>query len=158
MRFTIRKLSLNQAGEISRIVTDSLKVDFPYKKETISAYSKMFNKKYFADIIKGKKNVAFGAYIKNELIGIVIAKAEYGGVVYVEWIVIKKNFRGEGIGSKLLEEVEKWCILNKNHYIYLNTETDKNIEYYKKRGFRYVGVHKNFWFGEDEHILGKNLV
>lgn len=72
-------------------------------------------------------------------------------------MAVKKNFRGEGIGTKLIEELDKWALANKFHYIYLNTETDKNIEFYKKRGFRYVGIQKNSWFGEDEHILEKNV-
>lgn len=157
MNYSISKLTLDQVDEIASIVAKSLKEDFPYKKETIASYLKIFDKRFFSKIIRGKKNVVFGAYLGKELVGIIVVRADYGGVAYIEWLVVKKDFRGESLGTKLLEEVEKWAVSNKYHYIYLNTETDQNINYYEKRGFRYVGVQKNSWFGENEHILEKAL-
>lgn len=157
MNCTVKKLSLDQVDDVVEIVSKCLKEDFPYKKETILAYLKIFNKEFFSNIIKNKKSAVFGAYPKKELVGVIVVKADFGGVAYVEWLAVKKNFRGEGIGTKLIEELDKWALVNKFHYIYLNTETDQNINFYEKRGFRYVGIQKNSWFGEDEHLLEKNV-
>lgn len=158
MDYSISVLSKENIDEITAIVLDSLKEDFPqYKSDTIRAYSKsVFNKKYFVQILNEKKNAIIGAIADKKLIGLIVIKVEYGGVFFIDWLVVKKGYRKSGIGSLLIEETAKWAIINKYHYGYLFTESKSNINFYKKRGFIYVGKHKNFWFGENEYILGKS--
>jgi ribosomal protein S18 acetylase RimI-like enzyme len=159
MRYLIKNITTKDIKNVVNLVNKTLSEDFPtYSHKTILAYQKIFNKKYFTKQIKDKNNIIFGVFNNNELIGFLnVLLQEYGGVAYIDWLAVKKGFRNEGIGSKLLNEADQWSLKNKCHYIFLNTETLSNIDYYKKRGYRYVGVHKNSWFGEDEHILGKNL-
>ena len=131
--------------------------DFPYRQETIYAYcTNVFNKKHFSKLLKNKKNVAFGAFLKDVRIGIIVVKADFGGVIFIHWLVVKEDYRGKGVGTLLLKQVEMWALKHKYHYAYLLTETDKNIAFYKKRGFRYVGKHLNSWLGEVEHEMGKS--
>lgn len=47
MNYIIRELSLNEVDDVVEIVSKCLKEDFPYKKETILAYLKIFNKEFF---------------------------------------------------------------------------------------------------------------
>jgi ribosomal protein S18 acetylase RimI-like enzyme len=157
MNFSIQQLSIDNSAEVTEMITSSLKQDFPYKKKTIAEYCKIYNKSYFTKLVRSKKNVIFGASEEDKLIGIISVKTEYGGVMYIDWVVIKREFRGKGLGTILLEKAEEWALAHKLHYEYLFTETDKNIEFYKKRGFRFVGTHFNSWFGETEHVLGKTL-
>lgn len=157
MKYIIRKTSIEDIQEITNIISKTLLHDFPYKKETIKAYRKIFNKKYFTEFIKHKKNFILGAYKKNDLVGIIAIKPDFGGVLYIDWLAVKKENRGEGIGSILLQKTDEWALKHKFHYIYLFTETDRNINYYEKRGFKYVGKYGKSWFGETEHTLGKQL-
>lgn len=144
--------SLKDVEKAAKIVDTALCEDFPYKKETIQAYQKdIFNEKYT------NENIIIGAFKENELVGLIALKPDFGGVVFIDWLVVEKSHRGKGLGLLLLEETEKWALENKFHYLYLCTETEKNKEFYTKRGFRYVGTHYKSWFGENEHIFEKIL-
>lgn len=41
--------------------------------------------------------------------------------------------------------------------MYLYTESQKNIRFYKNRGFEFVGTMRKAWFGADEHKMQKVL-
>jgi ribosomal protein S18 acetylase RimI-like enzyme len=71
--------------------------------------------------------------------------------------VVKKEYRNNGIGTALLKETEHWALNNLYHYLWLFTESNKNIDFYKHKGFTYVGVHKGAYFGANEHMLSKQL-
>lgn len=159
MNYTFHRLSSAQIGEVTTIIYNTLKNDFKqYKQETVQSYiNNILNKKYFLKLLHNKKNAVIGAYAEKTLIGLIIVIAEFGGVVSIGWLVVKTAYRQKGVGTTLLKEAEKWAVKNKFHYAYLRTESDQNIAFYTKRGFRYIGKHTNSWFGENEHLLEKHL-
>jgi len=157
MSFVIKEVSFGEVSLVTSLVHESLPEDFPYKQETIEAYIKSYDEIYFTKVMGNQRNCVFGAYDNDKLLGVIILKPDNGGVVYVDWLVVKKEAREEGVGSLLLKKADQWALTNKYHYFYLYTETDKNIDFYTKRGFVYIGKHENSWFGETEHILGKQL-
>ena len=158
MAYLIKQLSLKHIDEITSIVSYAIKNDFPeYKKETNLAYLQIFNKEFFTKFLKDHKKHIFSAFSKNVLTGFVCMKEDFGGVLFIDWLVVKKEFRKKGVGTFLLNETAKWALKNKFHYLYLFTESNQNIAFYEKRGFRYIGKHLNSWFGETEHELGKSL-
>lgn len=159
MDYKVHKVnSIKDINTVSEIVNKALREDFPYKEETILSYQKdVFNKQYFIDLFKNKKNAILGAYKNKEIVGFIALKADFGGVLFIDWLAVEKKYRGKGIGSMLLQKTEQWALGNKFHYLYLFTETEKNKEFYTSRGFRYIGTHFKSWYGEDEHILEKVL-
>lgn len=159
MKYSIQKLSVKHLDVITTSIANALKEDSPhYKPETILSYHRnIYNKKYFLRLLKEKKSAVLGVFYENIFIGLIVLKAEYGGVLKVDWLVVKKEFRNKGAGNFLLEQAEKWALAHRYHYLYLYTENDKNIAYYQKRGFRYIGKHENSWFGEVEHVMEKSL-
>jgi len=158
MNVSIKKLSVNEAKIIADVISTSLKEqDFPYQEKTDLAYSRIYSKEYFTKFLEKKDHAVFGAYQNENLVGIIVMMENDGGVLHIDWLVIKKEFRGKGFGTLLLKEAGKWALEQHLHYVYLFTETDKNIAFYEKRGFHYIGKHSNSWFGETEHILGKLL-
>jgi len=159
MGYVIQKLSLNDLPKIIQLVHTSLTNDFPeYQPRAALIYKKrIYNKKYFQKFLKKKGNAAFGAFNNSNLIGYCAIKADDGGVIYIDWLVVDNKYRNQGIGSTLLKQAEKWGLKHYYHYIYLHTESQKNINYYKKRGFDYIGTHRRFWFGVDEHLMQKLL-
>lgn len=151
-------MSVGNAAAVAGIISISLKQqDFPYKQKTNLAYCRIYNKAHFAKFLSKDDRVIFGVYQGPKLAGVIAIMQEDGGVLRIDWLVIKKEFRGMGLGTLLLKKSEEWALAHKLHYEYLFTEADKNIEFYKKRGFRFVGTHPNSWFGETEHVLGKSL-
>lgn len=161
MKYTIKKINSTDFNRVVEIVKESLKKDFPeYQLRTSLASQKIFNLQYFKELLKKKNNI-LGAYMEKNLIGFLAIRTDYGGVAYYDWFVMMKKFRCQGIGTRLLKAGEQWAIKHYYHYyhsVYLHTESQKNIDYYLKHGFRYVGVLNNFWFGEREHILQKTLL
>lgn len=66
--------------------------------------------------------------------------------IYVSNLSIDKSCRGQGIGKKLLEIVEKELKNDMTDYITLTTNKfQKAVEFYKKCGFEieFVRHHKN---------------
>lgn len=153
----VKPVEEKDVSVFSDLVAGALETDFPYKKETIAKYKKTYGKEYFLKVFENKKNVILGAYENEKLIGGAAVKPEEGGVVYIDWLIVDPKYRGAGVGSALLTEVDSWVLTNKHHYIYLYTETDKNIKFYEKRGFTYMGKFEGAWYGETEHVLSKKL-
>ena len=145
MDFIIKKATIKDIDEIVKIIDFVLSNDFSaYKDKTILAYRKnVYTKKYFQEFLTDKKNVAFGAYHQNKLIGYIGLKPELGGVIFIDWLVVNKDYRNLGIGTKLLQCCEKWALENKFHYLFLGTIMERKVEFYKKHGFRILGTHEN---------------
>lgn len=74
-------------------------------------------------------------------------------------IVVKKNYRGNGISSLLLNELIKIC--KSNNCISLNLEVASSntiaISLYEKFGFKQVGLRKKYYNGIDALLYTLNL-
>jgi GNAT superfamily N-acetyltransferase len=159
MNYKIISLASDDVPEIYSLVTQSYKEDFPeFSPEVANIYATKFhNEKHFRDFLKHDINHIFGARDNNTLVAFIVLKGDFGGVVFIDFFIVKKDYRNRHIGTKLLHQAELWALEHAYHYLWLFTESEKNINYYKQNGFRYVGVHKKSWFGVDEHIMGKQL-
>ncbi len=155
--YSIRPLSETEIPQFFQLFTSSLQNDYPeYPTRVANQYKKIFDKNFFTQLFQKNKGVILGAFL-DKLIGFIVVQKDDGGVVKFHWFAVDKNYRKQGIGSSLLRAAEKWCLENKCHYIFFYTENSKNVEYYKKRGFRLVGIQKNSWFGVDEYLIDKQL-
>lgn len=95
------------------------------------------------------------AYLDNELVG-------FAGIwlsvddAHITNIVTKKNHRGKGIGSKLLEHL---ILLTKQNYkasltLEVNTKNTSAQGLYNKYNFKNLGVRKKYYNGiEDAFIM-----
>ena len=74
-------------------------------------------------------------------------------------VVVKKNYRGNGISSLLLNELIKIC--KSNNCIGLNLEVAYSntiaISLYEKFGFKQVGLRKKYYNGIDALLYTLNL-
>lgn len=156
---SIKKINKDQFVLLTQFIHQLLEEDFAgvYKKESIEAYKRYYSEKYFKETLKSKRNIGIGAFEKNILIGVALLKCEFGGVGHFEWLGVKKERRNKGIATALIKTTEEIANKHKLHYLYLFTEKQTNIDFYKKRGFSYIGLHKNSWFGENEYLMSKYL-
>ena len=155
----IRAKTVVEIDGVAQIVAAAISTDFPYQSQTIKQYrDRVFNQKYFRKSLTQKNHFTFLAAEQGEIVGLISFSAEFGGVIFVEWLVVKKPYRKKGIGSQLLAKVESWAMAHHYHFLYLFTETQSNLGYYQSRGFKHVGVMENSWFGENEHLMSKSLV
>jgi len=159
MNFIIKKATAKDIDEIVKIIDFALSNDFSaYNDKTILAYrNNVFNKRYFQEFIKDKKNIIFNTYIQDKLVGLITFKLDYGGIIYMEWIAVDKSYRGKGLGSKLLDFGEKWAIKNKYHCVSLTTTMERQVKFYEKHGYHILGIYKNGWFGESDIVMTKSL-
>lgn len=74
-------------------------------------------------------------------------------------IVVRKDFRNQGIGTLLLENIITLCKELKLAYLTLevNEENYSAIHLYKKFGFEEVGIRKNYYKTQNGLILKKKL-
>lgn len=159
MKFKIRKTTKKDISQIVKLFNEVLSKDFPeYQPRVSLIYRKhIFNRKYFLKYFQEKGRVIYAAFHDQQLIGFITTTMEFGGMAHITWFVVSQKHRGLGVGTNLMKKAEKWFLKNKIHNVYLHTEGKKNIEFYKKRGYEYVGLQKEAWFGVDEHIMQKLL-
>ncbi len=79
----------------------------------------------------------------GEIIGMcsvqtVISTAEGGPAGLLEDLVVKKDHRGKGIGTRLLSEVHKWCVIKNISRIQLLRDADNLAarKFYSSNGWR----------------------
>lgn len=156
MNIGVKKLTLEYIPEIIKMIHTAIAHDFPpYSPKIIKSLYKIYDEKCFNKIVNSKYSIILGAFINNKLVGFLTIKDDFGGVAILEWLIVDKDYRNIGVGKTLLDTAEKWALENYFHYMYLYTETDKNVKYYKKRGYTHIGAHPNIWFGVKENILYK---
>ena len=85
---------------------------------------------------------AFVAELSKEIVGmctiqtlISTAKASY--TAYIEDLCVDSDYRSKGVGGKLLEYCEIWCINNNINKIHLLADgrNKKALNFYKKNGW-----------------------
>lgn len=102
----------------------------------------------------------------NELIGYLIAvggnaKRKRHSVYLV--IGILEEYRGQGIGTKLFREIERWACEQKIHRLELTvvTQNKAGLSLYKKMGFEIEGTKRDSLFIDgkyvDEYYMSKLL-
>lgn len=113
-------------------------------------------KQLVEDIEKGNAQVLV-AFSAGGIVGFAVLGFERGGAVHIQWLAVDEKYRGHGIGSQLLVLSEEVAKEHKCHFVILWTESEKNIEFYQKRGYYLVGLQRQAWYGIDENLMQKNL-
>lgn len=83
-----------------------------------------------------------------------------GGVGKLIGLIVKKEARGTGVGSKLMDMYEEYCVEKGCHKLTLRT-TPEVMEsaflLYKKKGFEIEAELKNDRFNFDDVIMSKRI-
>lgn len=147
---TFRKCTASDSKELTKLFNETVFSDFPeYNLETRKFFR---SKKYREEMFSLKTK--FGAFLDGKLIGYLLAWGPHGGVAYIYWFAINKDFRDRGVGSKFLTWFEAWCKKQGVHNIQLQAD-DRNIKYYEDRGYEVWGDDKLSYFGTDTHMMRK---
>ena len=116
-----------------------------------------FNKNDLTVNVKNGDTILFVATLKGQIIGFIKIEIRGAGSVEVDWLIIDKKHRKKGLGTKLLNLADDMARKHHCHFLYLYTENINNIDYYKKRGYYLVGLHKKAWQGQDEYLMQKDI-
>lgn len=86
-----------------------------------------------------KNGVCIVAELDKEIAGFLLANlSERVKCSYLVYCIVKPEYRGKGIGSKLMNEYFKICRKNKINYLdtYAPSFNERTIKFYQKLGFK----------------------
>ena len=144
MRINIRKANINDLIHIQNLnnslfdleynnYDSTLKLGWPFEKD---------GEEYFIDKIKN--NLIFVADINGKIVGYlagnILEEISYSVETFAELdnMCIDTNYRGYGIGSKLIDEFKNYCrnIGIENIKVTAYSENKQAINFYMKNGFQ----------------------
>jgi ribosomal protein S18 acetylase RimI-like enzyme len=92
----------------------------------------------------------------NDIIGFLVGDNTYGGVAFITWIGVLKEYRSKGIGKLLFETYENYIRGLRAHIIELFTyEAVKG--FYENLGFVEIGRRRQGFFGQKNIIMDKTI-
>ncbi len=140
MKYTIhisKKCNLDTRRQIGQLL-------WKYNQEALQNYESPVRLEM---VVKDKRgNVLGGLYGES-----------YWGWMYVNFLVVRKEFRRKGIGTELMKQVERETLKRCLHKIRLNTFGFQAPDFYKKLGFDVVAVEEGFPEGSQTYYMQKVL-
>jgi ribosomal protein S18 acetylase RimI-like enzyme len=99
------------------------------------------------------------AMVGDEIVGFTILNMQGAFVGYLQSVCVAPQWRGKGIGSELMDYVEKRILSeNPNVFICVSSFNERVQKLYERRGYEVVGELKN-WIvpGHSEILLRKTI-
>lgn len=93
-------------------------------------------------------------YYDYSIKGIVVYNHIYDRIE-IEYIIVHENYKRQGIGTKLLKELEKNNI--NNITLEVRESNIVAINFYKKNGFKKAATRKNYYGSENGYLMLKEL-
>ncbi len=106
--------------------------------------------------LKNKEIAIYAAFSEKEVIGFLMVRYICGGVCLGVWLSVLKKYQGKGVATKLLKMWQTDAKESGMHKIQLWTDR-RNLNFYKKQGFVYVGKIPKDFYGEDDFLFYKTL-
>jgi ribosomal-protein-alanine N-acetyltransferase len=90
----------------------------------------------------------------NKILGFVCFQPEFSNGSRLHYISVRKSEQGKGVGSALLEEVEKMTVKHEKSklYLWVHQKNKQAIKFYLKHDFDFAGIFINK-YGEGENAL-----
>lgn len=152
----IKRITLKDLDVFFDFFQKTVKSEFPeYSKGDLEyIFTRGWSKEYYKEWLNNKERYILGAFNDGKLIALLDAKEPELGVCYCNWIMVDRKLQKKGIGTKLLSKLEIEMKRKGVHMLFLHADK-KNISYYKKVGYKWVGNMEKAWFGQDHHIFTK---
>ena len=143
----IREMTVNDTDRVYQIENDSFFEPWS-KKQLLKEFE---NNSFLRHIVYEKDGEVVGFYIISHILD----------VVEIFTIAVDKDFRAEGIGSILLEDIIKRSEATDVNEIWLEVSTKNTaaINLYKKFGFVSQKIRKNYYqkTGEDAYNMIRKI-
>lgn len=97
----------------------------------------MKSREHMETLLKERSDI----YHKDEGPNHVLMYAELDNFVFIDYLFVSKNARGQGLGRKLLEKMKnkgKPIILEVEPVNYEDSDTEKRLRFYKREGFEHA--------------------
>ena len=93
---------------------------------------------------------------KGELMAGLVAET-FGNWLEIEYLFVKEEFRGQGIGSQLLQQAESEAKKRNCRYVFVNTYQFQAPNFYQKQGYKEVFTLKDYPYIGQRHYYQKDL-
>lgn len=144
MEVRIRNAKLN---EVKGIYVELLK---PMKRTT-------YSKEMLEAMIKEKNSLCLVAEYNKKIIGVIAGRGEGKKSFWIYIIVVKKDFRKEGIGKLLVKNLFEKVKKSGGKRVATDTPNIEQAGFFKKMGFRIVGKIPKWYEDKDQLIMFKEL-
>ncbi|MFZ7945855.1 MULTISPECIES: GNAT family N-acetyltransferase [Bacillaceae] len=97
----------------------------------------MKSREHMETLLKERSEI----YHKDEGPNHVLMYVELDNFVFIDYLFVSKNARGQGLGHKLMEKMKskgKPIILEVEPVNYEDSDTEKRLRYYKREGFEHA--------------------
>ena len=92
----------------------------------------------------------------GELMAGLVAET-FGNWLEIEYLFVKEDLRGQGIGSQLLQQAESEAKKRNCRYVFVNTYQFQAPAFYKKQGYKKVFTLKDYPYTGQRHYYQKDL-
>ena len=93
---------------------------------------------------------------KGELMTGLVAEI-FGNWLEIEYLFVKEEFRGQGIGSQLLQQAESEAKKKNCRYAFVNTYQFQASTFYQKQVYKEVFTLKDYPYTGQRHYYQKGL-
>lgn len=128
-----------------------------YPKEALFKFLEEYTPEFFRKLLK-KDSVVLLAKENKESLGFAFGWDDYG-VYWLDWIGVKKEHRGKGIATQLLNAFEVETKKKGGHKVHLDTSQTNvpAINLYKKYGYTIDGYLNKHWLKWNYVLFSKIL-
>ena len=143
--------------------------DYNFFKNLISYEGKHYDdflslgwsKNQIINQINKKTNLAFGAFYNETLVSFILGdlfNIEKISEYEILLLYVCKDFRNKGLGTELLNKIEKNNTRLKKIYLEVSKNNSEGISFYAKMNF--IGMHtrKNYFFINNKYIDALSMV
>lgn len=115
---------------------------------------KDFNESYLCKQVR--EGLVLIPFCNSEPVGLFVSEKLSAGISYCSWLIVDKKFHKQGIGKRLLKYWEDAIKKRGGHGLRLDADK-RNVEYYKKMGFRLIGLNEKSYYGSDDYLFKKTI-
>ena len=81
----------------------------------------------------------------------------FGNWLEIEYLFVKEDLRGQGIGSQLLHQAESEAKMRNCRFAFVNTYQFQAPAFYQKQGYKEVFILKDYPYTGQRHYYQKGL-
>lgn len=157
-KYIFKKATTKDLDEFWSVFVKNIKTQFPeYSVKTRKAFlEKEYSLQYIKESLKDKRAALYLAYFKGEVAGFLYTTYICGGIGMANWLAVEREHQGHGIATKLLKMWQKEAKQLGMHKLHLWTDK-RNLDFYKKQRFIYVGKIPKNYYGADDYLFYKTL-
>lgn len=107
------------------------------KLDQYFSVEEMKSQEHMETLLKERSDI----YHKDEGPNHVLMYAELDNFVFIDYLFVSKNARGQGLGHKLIEKMKrkgKPILLEVEPVNYEDSDTEKRLHFYKREGFEHA--------------------